>query len=65
MPHSYRQVLSRVPGHRLLQVRSELGMLDRGELWHPLSGDEYRALLFLELEELEAAVEEIEGEWYG
>jgi hypothetical protein len=50
---------------RLLQVQDELAMLDQGELWHPLSEDEYRDLLLAEIEDLEAAVEAIEAEWYG
>ncbi len=40
-------------------------MLDRGELWHPLTEDEYRDRLYAEVEDWEAMVEAIEGEWYG
>jgi hypothetical protein len=50
---------------RILQVRGELGMLDRGELWRPLTEDEYRDLLYAELEDLKATVEGIEHECYG
>jgi hypothetical protein len=42
-------------------VATRAGMLERGDLRHSLTEDEYGDLLFLELEELEAAVEEIEA----
>ena len=44
---------------------STIGTLDRGELWHPLSEDKYRELLYAEVEDLEAMVAAIEGEWYS
>ncbi len=40
-------------------------MLERGELWHPLAEDEYRDLLYAQIKNLEATVEEIESEWFG
>lgn len=46
MPHSYRHILSREherARRRLLQARSEIGMLERGELWYLPIADEYDA----------------------
>jgi hypothetical protein len=36
-----------------------------GKLWRPRTEGLYRDLLDAELEDLEAAIEEIEPEWYG
>ena len=50
---------------QVAEARRELAMLRRGELWHPLTRREYRALLRANLVELESTLEEIEQEWDG
>ena len=39
----------------------DLEMFDAGELWHPLSEDEYRGVLLVTLEDIDA---ELSGEDY-